>query len=105
MRVQRSFAPWPSASSPESMQLVSPRPTATDRRALISWLRRLTRALSFHDLRHTGATLAAASGAPLRALMHRMGQNSAAAAIRYQHVLDGQDVAIAAYLDGLVKKG
>jgi integrase len=45
--------------------------------------------LRFHDLRHTGATLAAASGASLRALMHRIGHSSAAAAIRYQHLLDG----------------
>ena len=57
--------------------------------------------LRFHDLRHTGATLAAASGAPLRALMSRLGHSSAAAAIRYQHVLDGQDAAIGRYLDGL----
>jgi integrase len=60
------------------------------------------RGLRFHDLRHTGATLAAASGAPLRALMYRMGHSSAAAAIRYQHVLDGQDIAIAEYLDRLI---
>ena len=35
--------------------------------------------LRFHDLRHTGATLAAASGASLRALMSRIGHSSAAA--------------------------
>ncbi len=38
--------------------------------------------LRFHDLRHTHATLAAASGAPLRAVMHRLGHASAAAALR-----------------------
>ena len=57
--------------------------------------------LRFHDLRHTGATLAAASGAPLRAIMHRLGHASAAAAIRYQHIVAGQDDAIAEYLDGV----
>jgi integrase len=57
--------------------------------------------LRFHDLRHTGATLAAASGAPLRAVMHRLGHASAAAAIRYQHRVAGQDEAIAKYLDGI----
>ncbi len=31
--------------------------------------------LRFHDLRHTGATLAAATGAPLRALMARLGHS------------------------------
>ena len=51
--------------------------------------------LRFHDLRHTGATLAAATGAPLRALMSRMGHSTPAAALRYQHLVAGQDGAIA----------
>ena len=55
--------------------------------------------LRFHDLRHTNATLAAASGAPLRAIMHRLGHHSAAAALRYQHQLAGQDASIAEYLE------
>ena len=40
----------------------------------------------FHDLRHTAATLAAASGTSLKALMARIGHASAAVALRYQHV-------------------
>ena len=59
--------------------------------------------LRFHDLRHTGATLAAASGAPLKALMARAGHSTAAAALRYQHVVSGQDEAIARYLNELVE--
>jgi integrase len=55
--------------------------------------------LRFHDLRHTNATLAAESGASLRSLMARLGHASAAAAIRYQHKLEGQDAKIADYLD------
>ena len=55
--------------------------------------------LRFHDLRHTGATLAAASGATLRTLMARLGHSSANAALRYQHVLAGQDAKIARYLE------
>jgi len=55
--------------------------------------------LRFHDLRHTNATLAAASGAPLRAVMHRLGHASAAATLRYQHRLEGQDETIAAFLE------
>ncbi|MEO5842791.1 MAG: site-specific integrase [Acidimicrobiales bacterium] len=55
--------------------------------------------LRFHDLRHTNATLAAASGAPLRALMTRLGHASSDAALRYQHRMAGQDEAIAAFLD------
>ena len=56
----------------------------------------------FHDLRHTNATLAAASGAPLRAVMHRLGHASAAAALRYQHRMAGQDEAIADFLQHIV---
>jgi integrase len=55
--------------------------------------------LRFHDLRHTAATLAAASGTSLRALMARIGHASAAAALRYQHVTDGQDAEIVRYLE------
>jgi integrase len=40
--------------------------------------------LHFHDLRHTANTLAAATGASTRELMHRMGHASSAAALRYQ---------------------
>ncbi|MFI9594437.1 tyrosine-type recombinase/integrase [Nonomuraea sp. NPDC052265] len=39
----------------------------------------------FHDLRHTGNTLAAQSGAILRDLMTRMGHSSTRAALIYQH--------------------
>lgn len=41
--------------------------------------------LHFHDLRHTGNTLAAQSGASLRDLMDRMGHDSVRAAMIYQH--------------------
>jgi integrase len=41
--------------------------------------------LHFHDLRHTGNSLAAATGANLRDLMDRMGHDSARAALIYQH--------------------
>ena len=56
-------------------------------------------ALRFHDLRHTAATLAAASGTSLKALMARIGHSSAAAALRYQHVIDGQDAEIVRFLE------
>ena len=55
--------------------------------------------LRFHDLRHTAATLAAASGTSLKALMARIGHASTAAALRYQHVIDGQDAEIVHYLE------
>jgi hypothetical protein len=50
-------------------------------------------------LRHTAATLAAASGTSLKALMARIWHASAAAALRYQHVIDGQDADIVKYLE------
>ena len=53
----------------------------------------------FHDLRHTAATAAAASGTSLKALMARIGHGSPRAALRYQHVIDGQDADIVRYLE------
>ena len=57
-----------------------------------------TEHLHFHDLRHTGNTLAAATGASTRELMARMGHASAEAALRYQHATRERDQAIAAGL-------
>jgi integrase len=57
--------------------------------------------LRFHDLRHTGAVLAASAGATLAELMARLGHSTPAAALRYQHVADGADRRIAAALSRL----
>ncbi len=54
--------------------------------------------LRFHDLRHTGATLAAATGATLAELMRRLGHSTPDAAMLYQHATDDRDAAIAAAL-------
>jgi integrase len=54
--------------------------------------------LRFHDLRHTGNTLAAATGASLRDLMHRMGHSSVSAAMLYQHATRDRDDEIARLL-------
>ncbi len=54
-----------------------------------------------HELRHTGATLAAATGASTAELMHRLGHSSPAAALIYQHASSHRDVEIARALDGL----
>lgn len=59
--------------------------------------------LRFHDLRHTGATLAAATGATLADLMARIGHSTPAMALRYQHTVDGRDKAIAAALSGFAE--
>jgi integrase len=57
--------------------------------------------LRFHDLRHTGAVLAAATGATLAELMARLGHSTAGAALRYQHAAAGRDQVIAAALSKL----
>jgi integrase len=51
--------------------------------------------LRWHDLRHTGATLAAATGASLADLMARLGHSTAGAAMRYQHAVKDADRVIA----------
>jgi integrase len=56
----------------------------------------------FHDLRHTGNTLAAATGASTAQLMARMGHASPRAAMIYQHATDEGDRAIAAALDAMI---
>lgn len=59
--------------------------------------------LRLHDLRHTGLTLAAATGATTVELMHRAGHASAAAAMRYQHAIQDRDRVLADALEELVK--
>jgi len=57
--------------------------------------------LRFHDLRHSGAVLAAATGATLAELMARLGHSTPAAAMRYQHAAQGRDKRIAELLSKL----
>ena len=57
--------------------------------------------LRWHDLRHTGAVLAASTGATLAELMGRLGHSTPAAALRYQHAAEGRDAAIAKALSAL----
>src|SRR5581483_6674978 len=90
------LARW-SAPGPDGLVFVMPEGTPLRRENFRKrvWLPACRAAgvtgLRFHDLRHTGTTL--------RAVMHRLGHASAAAAIRYQHRVAGQDEAIADYLD------
>jgi integrase len=55
-----------------------------------------------HELRHTGATLAAATGATTKELMRRLGHSSSAAALLYQHAADERDSEIARALDTMI---
>jgi integrase len=60
--------------------------------------------LRFHDLRHSGAVLAALTGATLAELMARLGHSTSAAALRYQHQAQGRDRAIAEALSKLATR-
>jgi integrase len=74
---------------------------------LVSWRRTVAGigapGLHFHDLRHTGNTLAAQTGASLRDLMTRMGHDSPRAALIYQHSTSDADRAVAAALDAVLR--
>jgi integrase len=59
--------------------------------------------LHFHDLRHTGNTLAADMGVSLRNLMARMGHDNERAALIYQHKSATADRQIAEGLDALLQ--
>jgi len=59
--------------------------------------------LRVHDLRHSGLTWSAATGATMAELMRRAGHASPAAAIRYQHATDDCDKALAMALAGLAE--
>lgn len=59
--------------------------------------------LHLHDLRHTGGTLAAATGATLKELMARLGHSSVRAAMIYQHASRDRDRLIAKGLGGFVR--
>jgi len=60
--------------------------------------------LVFHDLRHTGNTLAAGTGASTRELMVRMGHASPRAALIYQHASAERDKAIAEALGAQIRR-
>jgi integrase len=72
----------------------------------VTWSKAVEKAgvpgLHFHDLRHTGNTLAA-EGASLRELMARMGHNSARAALIYQHASKDRERAIGAAISSRIE--
>ena len=72
-------------------------------RKLTAWTKTVAQlglaGLHFHDLRHTGNTLAAMSGVSTRDLMARMGHDSVRAAIIHQHATNEADARIAASLE------
>ncbi|WP_203994519.1 tyrosine-type recombinase/integrase [Sphaerisporangium rufum] len=60
--------------------------------------------IHFHDLRHTGNTLAANAGASIRELMDRMGHTSTRAAMIYQHGSHERQREVARQLDSLARR-
>jgi len=58
--------------------------------------------LRLHDMRHTGLTLAAATGATTAELMHRAGHASAPAALRYQHATRDRDRRLSVALEVMI---
>jgi integrase len=59
--------------------------------------------LHLHDLRHSGLTWAAATGATTAELMHRGGHASPTTALRYQHATADRDKALAEALESLAE--
>ena len=62
-----------------------------------------TTGLHFHDLRGSGATWAATTGATVAELMARLGHSTATVAMRYQHATLERDQAIAKKLGALMR--
>ncbi len=60
--------------------------------------------MHLHDLRHTGNTLAAETGATLRELMDRMGHAWTSAALIYLHAREERGQDIADGIEDMVKK-
>ncbi|WP_327291110.1 tyrosine-type recombinase/integrase [Streptomyces sp. NBC_01198] len=60
--------------------------------------------LHFHDLRHTGNTLASRTDASTRELMIRLGHGSSRAALIYQHGNQEREREIADAIDGMIVK-
>lgn len=85
----------------------------TSRRTLriATWKREWTRVrraldlegVRLHDLRHLAGTMAAATGASTKELMHRLGHASPRAALPYQHATAERDEAIADGIDRILE--
>jgi integrase len=89
-------------SGPDGLVFVGPKGGCLRRRNFHRlWTKALADAevvvedVHFHDLRHTGNTLAAATGASTKELMARMGHSTMRAALIYQHASRDRDRQIA----------
>lgn len=59
--------------------------------------------LTWHGLRHTGATMAAQQGATLAELMDRLGHSTVNAALRYQHAASDRQAELARRLSAMAE--
>lgn len=59
----------------------------------------------FHDIRHSGLTLAAQSGATIRELMDRAGHSTSSAAMKYQHAAEERGRIIADGMSAAMQGG
>jgi len=99
------------AATPETLVFAGPKGAPLTRS---NWNTRFRRAASavdglpggfrFHDLRHTGNTLAARTGASTKELMVRLGHSSPRAALLYQHATRERGAEIAAAIDELIRR-
>jgi integrase len=97
------------APGPDGLVFCGTREQPIRRASLYAAWRRAVRTvgldeLRFHDLRHTGNTLAAATGASTKELMTRMGHASPRAALIYQHATEERDKAIAEALSDQISR-
>ena len=104
----RAHVEWFSGPEPGDLVFTGSQGQALRRASLYTAWLRATREIGLagvrlHDLRHTGATLAAATGASTKELMNRLGHASSDAALRYQHATVDRDAAIARALSDLAK--
>lgn len=94
------------APSPDALVFTSPEGHPLRRTKFRNrWVKACAQAgisgLHFHDLRGSGATWAATSGATVRELMARLGHTTPTMALRYQHATKERDKAIADRLGAL----
>jgi integrase len=97
-------------TGPDGRLFIGPK-QATPRRSSFNrtWKRALTAsqanpALHLHDLRHTGGTLTAQTGATLKEIMSRIGHGTTRAAMVYQHATSERDRRIAEALNVMIEE-
>jgi integrase len=98
---RRSGSTWPAMPSMALAGSRSPVPTASTWRAFSRRFYPLGRSPVGQTLRHTGAVLAASTGATLAELMARMGHSTVGASLKYQHAASDRDAVIAGLLSEL----